>query len=92
MIVLLLHYNYVIFNESFKTGKLLLCWKHSVVTPVFKKENPAAAESYWPISLISIACKYMQFIVCDALLDHLVQNYLLAHYQHGFLAGHSTGA
>jgi hypothetical protein len=81
----------IIFNRSFACGILPSLWKHSNITPVFKKGDSLIASNYRPISLTSIACKCMESIVCDALLDHFKCNNLLSPEQHGFLNKHSTG-
>ena len=82
----------LIFNKSFSSGCLPSCWKHSVITPIFKKGDPTMAANYRPISLTSIPCKVMESIVREALLDHLTINNFLSPDQHGFLASHSTGS
>ncbi len=82
----------IIFNMSFITGCLPSCWKHSVITPVFKKGDPTSPSNYRPISLTSIACKVMESAVRDALLAHFERNKLLNPDQHGFLTRHSTGS
>jgi hypothetical protein len=57
----------IIFNKSFNSGILPSCWKHSVITPVYKKGDPSLASNYRPIFLTSVACKCMESIVRDAL-------------------------
>ena len=76
----------LIFNKSFSSGCLPSCWKHSVITPIFKKGDPTMAANYRPISLTSIPCKVMESIVREALLDHLTINNFLSPDQHGFFS------
>jgi hypothetical protein len=82
----------LIFTKSFITGNIPLCWKQSIITPVFKKGDAMLASNYRPISLTSIACKIMESVVRDALLTHFNTHKLISVDQHGFLAKHSTGS
>jgi hypothetical protein len=67
------------------TGHIPLCWKQSIITPLFKKDDPILASNYGPISLASIACKIKESVVCDALLTHLNTHKFLSANQHGFI-------
>ena len=60
------------------------------VTPVFKKGSKSSPSNYRPISLTSIPGKLMERILQGAILNHLLENNLIHHTQHGFLPQKST--
>ena len=50
------------------------------------KTNP---ENYRPICLTSVACKLMERLIRDKIVDHMTQNELFSPHQHGFIPGKS---
>ena len=42
-------------------------------------------DNYRPISLTSVACKLMERLIRDIIVDHMTQNDLFSPYQHGFI-------
>jgi len=60
-------------------------WKLATIVPIFKKGNKASPSNYHPVSLTSVVCKVFESIIHEAMIDHLFNNNLLSHYQHGFL-------
>ena len=81
----------IIYNKSMLTGKLSDIWKKSIITPIFKKGDPTVYSNYRPVALTSVACKIMESVLRDFILDYLLRHKLLNKSQHGFLKGHSTG-
>ena len=82
---------YHIYNLSMRTGKIPADWKICSISAIFKKKGSRnCAENYRPVSLSSIACKILESIVKDAVLDYLKANNLLSKKQFGFLPGRST--
>ena len=73
------------------TGKLPDMWKKSIITPIFKKGDPTIYSNYRPVALKSVACKIMESVLRDYILDYLLRHKLLNKSQCGFLKGHSTG-
>ena len=77
----------LIFQTSLKQGQLLEDWKHTNITPVFKKGVWSAPANYRPIciSLTCICCKilehisYVFFYLCTS-----SGNKILSDLQHGF--------
>ena len=47
------------------------------------------ASNYRPISLTSVCCKTLEYIVCKHMLSHLENNKIVSPLQHGFCNGHS---
>ena len=82
---------FVIFNMSFRLGKIPFAWKLAAIMAIFKnKGNKQSAENYRPVSLTSIACKIMESIIRDSILSYLKANEILSSKQFGFLGGKTT--
>ena len=47
------------------------------------------ASNYRPISLTSVCCKTLEYIICKHMLNHLENNKIISPLQHGFCNGHS---
>ena len=60
-----------------------------LVTPIHKKGARNQVCNYRPISLTSIFSKFMESIIKDHLMSHLLTNNLLSAYQFGFIPGRS---
>ena len=45
--------------------------------------------NYRPVQLTLIICKLLESLIKDAMISHLLDNYVLAPSQHGFLPGKS---
>ena len=80
---------YLLFRKSLNEGSLPQDWKDGYVTPIFKKGLKCQVDNYRPVSLTSVICKVMEKVVRNALLNHLMENSLLADNQHGFVPGRS---
>ena len=74
----------IIFDRSFKTGKLPADWMKANVMPVFKKGDKSLAANYRPISLICILCKVLEHILASNIVKHLDGQGILYDLQHGF--------
>ncbi len=80
----------IIFMASLGTGVVPECWKTAVITPIFKKGDPADPANYRPISVTaSIARKFEQLFV-SYLLWRLRRERLLSDQQYGALKGRSS--
>ena len=79
----------IIFKKSFNSGILPHDWKNAQVTPIHKKSARNQVCNYRPVSLTSIFSKFMESIVKDHLMSHLLTNNLLSAYQFGFIPGRS---
>ena len=80
---------FIIFNLSIQLNKIPAGWKSASITPIYKNKGDKH-ENYRPVSLTSIACKTMESIVRDAMLDYLELNGIPTNKQFGFLSGRST--
>ena len=80
----------IILNRSLQEGYLPRDWLKAFVSPIYKKGNKSVAETYRPISLTSIICKFLESCIKDTVMKHLIENKLLSDKQHGFISGRST--
>ena len=74
-----------IFNKTLESGNLPQDWKQAVITPIFKKGARCKASNYRPVSLTSQACKVMERILRQHIVQHLEENNLISKQQHGFV-------
>ncbi|MEO0687916.1 MAG: reverse transcriptase domain-containing protein, partial [Cyanobacteria bacterium J06649_11] len=81
---------FIIMQKSLSSGVLPCDWKLADVSPIFKKGAKNLAENYRPISLTSIACRILEKIIKNNIMDHLTREKLLSPKQHGFVNGRST--
>ena len=59
-----------IYNKSILTDKLPDMWKKSIITPIFKKGDPTVYSNYRPVALTSVACKIIESVLRDYILDY----------------------
>ena len=78
-----------LFNQSVTAGEIPLKWKHTLVAPVYKKEDKHLASNYRPVSLTVVCCKLLEHCVCNHILQHLGDHNLPTSLQHGFRRRHS---
>ena len=81
---------HILFNKSFKQGKVPDMWKNAHVTPIHKKGLKCVPLNYRPVSLTSNVCKIMERIVKDRLTKELNDKNWLTNVQHGFRSRKST--
>jgi len=82
----------LLFESSYKLGKLPDEWKLGHVTAIYKKGNKGDPSNYRPISLTSIRpiCKLMESIIRDHIMEFFFQNSYFSNKQYGFIKGRST--
>jgi len=80
----------ILFESSYKLGKLPDEWKLGHVTAVYKEGNKGDPSNYRPISLTSIICKLMESIIRDHIIEFFFQNSYYSNKQYGFIKGRST--
>ena len=76
-----------LFNKSLRLGCLPEDWKLANIGLVFKKDSKEKAESYRPISLLSIVSKVVERCLFNAIGDHVFN--LISACQHGLIAERS---
>ena len=79
----------LIFNKSFTEGELPHDWKRANISPIYKKGARNEAGNYRPVSLTSVACKLLEAIVKQAVVQFLEDNQHITSKQHGFVSGRS---
>ena len=79
----------MLFCKCLNQGELPLNLKDAVVIPIFKNFKRDMPQNYRPVSLTCVACKIMEKIIRNALVDHLVENRLLFESQFGSVPGRS---
>ena len=80
----------LIFQTSLQTKNLPDEWKHANISAIFKKGKKTLPSNYRPVSLTCVACKIMESIIRDAIIEHMTSNNLFSPYQFGFISGRST--
>ena len=75
----------MIFQKSLNEKTLPDDWLKASITPIHKKGAKNLMSNYRPVSLTSVICKIFERIIRNHLLNHLVNNQLLADEQHGFV-------
>ena len=61
-------------------------WKTANVTPIFKNGAKGSSCNYCPVSLTCVLCKIMEYIIRDAIMEHLNMFKLIRSSRHGFMA------
>ena len=73
-----------LFNMSLESGEIPDDWKTAVVTALFKKGTRSDPSNYRPVSLTCVACKILESLVRDVLVNFMISNDLYSPCQHGF--------
>ena len=80
----------IVFRSLIDLHDLPSEWRHSIITPVFKKGSPSDPSNYRPISLTCSCCKILETLIVHDLIYFLNTHNLISKQQHGFLKHHST--
>ena len=79
----------IIFQRSIDHGKLPNDWLNANVSCIFKKGDKHAAENNRPVSLTSVPCKLLEYIICGHMMKHLEKHNVLTSLNHVFRSGYS---
>ena len=80
-----------LFNKCFNESCFPDCWKVSSAVPVFKNVGErSTAQSYHPVSLLSVVSKVIEKLVNNRIVDHLENCSLFSDFQYGFRCSWST--
>ena len=77
----------LLFNLSFRYGRVLSSWRRANVAPLFKADAKDVVENNRSISLFSIPSKCHEKIVHNAIYAHVAR--YLTDWTHGFIRGRS---
>ena len=80
----------IIFNQTLKEGYLPKDWRSSNISAIFKKGKRNSVKNYRPISLTCVACKILESILRDKIINYFNENKLFSTNQYGFIKGRST--
>ena len=80
----------IIYNASLRQGRLPDDWKSANITAIYKKGNRHIALNYRPVSLTCIACKILESIIREHIINHMKDQKLFSSKQFGFISGRST--
>ena len=64
-------------------------WKKGQIITIFKKGDKSSVSNYRPVSLTSVISKAMETLVRNNIMEHLINEKLLADAQYGFVSGRS---
>jgi hypothetical protein len=80
----------IIFQKSIEYGSIPKDWRLADISPIYKSGDKSNPSNYRPVSLKCIACKIMESLIRDKLLDHMLKNQLFSNKQFGFIKKRST--
>ena len=78
-----------IYQLSLDTGEGPEARRRVMVTAIYKKGSRNDPGNYRHVSLTSICCKVLEWLIRRAFVKHMSQNNLFTKEQHGFLGGRS---
>ena len=79
----------ILLRRSLDTGKVPRDWTLGRIVPLFKKGGRQDLGNYQSVSLMSVTCKVLESLIRDEIYQHLSDNHLSTHSQHGFCPRHS---
>ena len=79
-----------IVNVSFKHNKFPDRWKHAIIKPIPKNDNPMSPTDFRPISLLPAISKVIEKIACSQMCQFLWGNSSLDKLQSAYKKFHST--
>ena len=62
------------FNKSLESVLIPDDWKLADVTAIFKKGTKSDPGNYGPVSLTCVACKLLESLITDAVVQHMTDN------------------
>ena len=79
-----------LFNISVTSCQIPAIWKLAHVIPIFKKGDRSRVSNYRPVSLLSVVCKCLEWIIFKQVFNFFVDNNIITKWQSGFVPGDST--
>ena len=80
---------FILFRKTLEYEQIPTAWKKGQIIPIFKKGDESSVSNYRPVSLTSVISKVMETLVRNNIMEHLLNEKLLADAQHGFVSGRS---
>ncbi|PKU39375.1 rna-directed dna polymerase from mobile element jockey- hypothetical protein [Limosa lapponica baueri] len=77
----------IIYQQSWLTEEVLVDWKLTNVTPIYKKGRKEDPGNYRPVSLTLVPGQAMDQIILSAITWHVQDNQVIMLSQHGFMFG-----
>ena len=69
---------YYLYSKSLEEASLPLSWKEATITAIFKKGDRKLPNNYRPISLTSIFCRMLEFVIRDKIMSYFTLNNFLS--------------
>ena len=79
----------IIFERSWRTGKVPEDWRKANVTPIYKKGKKEDPWNYRPVSLTPIPGKVVEQLILEVILKQVEEKKVIRGSQHGFTKGKS---
>jgi len=79
-----------IFQSFMSSGNIPDSWRHSVITPIFKKGLASDPNNYRPVAITSIFSKLMERVITLDISAFLKESGLISKEQHGFVKSRCT--
>lgn len=79
-----------IVNASFKHNKFPDRWKHAIIKPIPKNDNPTCPTDFRPISLLPAISKIIEKLACSQMCDFFKGDRSLDNLQSAYKKFHST--
>ena len=65
-------------------------WRSAIISAIFKKGYKCQAGNYRPVSLTSVACKVLESLVREHIIEFMKRNNFFTKKQYGFISGSSS--
>ena len=65
-------------------------WRNALINAIFKKGNECQAANYRRVSITSVACKVLESLVREHIIECMKRNNLYTKKRYGFISGRST--
>ena len=77
----------MLYNQSLRKSKVPSMWRSALISAIFKK---CQAGNYKPVSLTSVACKVLENLVREHIIELMKRNNFFTKKQYGFISERST--
>lgn len=67
----------ILYNQSLRKSEVPSMWRSALISAILKKGNKCQAEKYRPVSLTSVACKVLESLVRQHIIEFMKRNNFL---------------